>query len=216
MKQHRRLPRAALFAVGLCIVLGGAGAPISAESAELPTAAPESVGFSSSRLALLDTNIAGRIATGRLPGASVLLMRHGKIVLTRVYGKADADTGAPLRVDSIFRIYSQTKPLTGVALMILFEQGKWHFDDPITRFIPEFESLRVFKQVNPDGTVQTEPLSRPPTMRELLTHSAGFAYGLNRSSPVESAWLDADFMRSANADEAIRKIATLPLFEGER
>jgi CubicO group peptidase (beta-lactamase class C family) len=208
------MARAALFALGLSILLACAGDPSIAKSAaELPTAAPESVGFSSSRLALLDTYIAKQIATGRLPGASVLLMRHGKIVLTRVYGKADADTGAPLRMDSIFRIYSQTKPVTGVALMILFEQGKWHFDDPITKFIPEFKSLRVSKQVDPEGTVQTEPLSRPPTMRELLTHAAGFAYGLDRSSPVESAWFDADFMRSASTDEAIRKIAALPLFD---
>jgi CubicO group peptidase (beta-lactamase class C family) len=164
-------------------------------------------------LALLDTYMAKQMATGRLPGASVLLMRHGKIVLSRVYGQADADTRAPLRMDSLFRIYSQTKPVTGVALMLLFEQGKWHFDDPITRFIPEFKRLRVFKQVDLDGTVETEPLSRPPTMRELLTHAAGFAYGLDRSSPVESAWFDADFMRSASADEAIRKIAALPLFD---
>jgi len=210
MKHHR----AALLALILSTVLGGAATPIIAEpAAEFPTATPESVGFSSPRLALMDVNINRRIASGRLPGASVLLMRHGKIVLTRVYGKADVVTGAPVRTDSIFRIYSQSKPVTAVALMILFEQGKWHFDDPITRFIPEFESLRVFKQVDPDGKVQTEPLSRPPTMRELLTHSAGFAYGLSRSSPVESVWLNADFMRSASTDEAIRKIASLPLFD---
>jgi len=211
MKQHRSLPRTALFALILSVVLGGAGT--AAPVAELPTATPESVGFSSPRLALLDTSVARRIASGRLPGASVLLMRHGKVVLTRVYGKADVATGAPIKTDTIFRIYSQSKPVTAVALMILFEQGKWHFDDPITRFIPEFESLRVFKQVDSDGKMQTEPLSRPPTMRELLTHSAGFAYGLNRSSPVESAWFDVDFMRASSTDEAIRKIAALPLFD---
>jgi len=213
-KTRPHLARAALFALALSLVLGGASTAVIAEpAAELPTATPESVGFSSQRLALLDSNINRRISSGRLPGASVLLIRHGKVVLTRVYGKADIATGAPLGTDSIFRIYSQSKPVTAVALMILFEQGKWHFDDPVTRYIPEFESLRVFKQVDPDGTVQTEPLSRPPTMRELLTHSAGFAYGLSRSSPVESLWYKADFMRSASTDEAIRKIAALPLFD---
>ncbi|HEY6927829.1 MAG TPA: serine hydrolase domain-containing protein [Steroidobacteraceae bacterium] len=187
-------------ACGLC----GAG---------LPQAAPESVGFSSERLARIDTYIEKEIATGRLPGASVLLMRHGKVVLSKVYGKADIDAGTPLEPDSLFRIYSQTKPVTGVALMILFEQGKWHFDDPITRFIPEFEQLRVFKGIGPDGASQTEPLSRSPTMRELVTHAAGFAYGLDQTSPLESLWHAADFMRAANTNEAIARIAALPMFD---
>ena len=181
--------------------------------AEFPTVAPESVGFSSARLALIDTYVAKQTATGRLPGVSVLLMRHGKVVLKKVYGKANIDTGAPLELDSLFRIYSQTKPVTAVALMILFEQGRWHFDDPVTKFIPEFEQLRVFKAVGPDGSLQTEPLSRPPTMRELVTHTAGFAYGLDQSAPVESAYYAADFMRARNTDEAIAKIAALPLFD---
>jgi len=179
----------------------------------LPEAAPESVGFSSERLARIDTYITKEIATGRLPGASVLLIRHGKVVLSKVYGKADIDAGTPLKMDSLFRVYSQTKPVTGVALMILFEQGKWHFDDPVTRFIPEFKQLRVFKAVGPDGAPQTEPISRPPTMRELVTHAAGFAYGLDQSSPVESIWHAADFMRAANTNEAIAKIAALPMFD---
>jgi len=191
---------ALVIACGLC----GAG---------LPEATPESVGFSSERLARIDTYIAREMATGRLPGASVLLMRHGKVVLSKVYGKADSDAGTPLKMDSLFRVYSQTKPVTGVALLILFEQGKWHFDDPVTRFIPEFKQLRVFKGMGPDGTPQTEPISRSPTMRELVTHAAGFAYGLDQSSPVESLWHAADFMRAANTNEAIARIATLPLFD---
>lgn len=187
--------------------------PNAKSAADFPTVAPESVGFSSARLALIDPYIEKQMATGRLPGVSVLLMRHGKIVLNRIYGKADIDAGTPLKSDSLFRIYSQTKPVTGVAMMILFEQGKWHFDDPVTKFIPEFRQLRVFKAVGPDGTVQTEPLSRPPTMRELLTHAAGFAYGLGKSTPVESAYHDADFMRARNTDEAIARIAALPMFD---
>jgi len=174
--------------------------------------APETVGFSSERLAALDPYIAKQLATGRLPGVSVLLMRHGKVVFEKAYGRANVDTGKALTLDNIFRIYSQSKPVTGVAMMILFEQGKWHFDDPVTKFIPEFEHLRVFKGVGANGAIETEPLSRPPTMRELVTHSAGFAYGLDRSSPVETAWHAANFMGSANTNQAIEKIATLPMF----
>jgi CubicO group peptidase (beta-lactamase class C family) len=209
-----RPARAAFASLAALTLLGGAcNLALANPPVELPTTAPESVGFSSERLARIEPYIAKQLKSGRLPGVSVLLMRHGKIVLNEAYGKADADAGTPLATDSIFRIYSQTKPVTAVALLILFEQGKWHFDDPITKFIPEFKQLRVFKQVDATGTLQTEPLSRPPTMRELLTHAAGFAYGLDRSSPVESAYHDADFMRANTTNEAISKLASLPLFD---
>jgi CubicO group peptidase (beta-lactamase class C family) len=214
MNSRNRLARVGLALLAIWILHPGAsGWAIAKTTSELPVAAPESVGFSSQRLALIDSYVAKQIATGRLPGFSVLLMRHGKVVLQKVYGKADLDKGNPLQRDSLFRIYSQTKPVTGVALMILFEQGKWHFDDPVTKFIPEFNQLRVFKGVNPDGSVQTEPISRPPTMRELLTHTAGFAYGLDRSSPIESAYFEADFMRAPDTNHAIAKIAALPMFD---
>lgn len=200
--------------LGLWALIGSAtGGDVVTSPRELAAAAPESVGFSSERLALIDTYVAKRVATGHVPGVSVLLMRHGKVVLTKVYGKADVDKGTLLTTDSLFRIYSQTKPVTGVALMILFEQGRWHLDDPVTKFIPEFKELRVFKAIGPDGSLQTEPLSRPPTMRELVTHAAGFGYGLDESSPVESAWHKADFMRARDTDEAIARIASLPMFD---
>jgi CubicO group peptidase (beta-lactamase class C family) len=206
--------RLAFAAMGLCLLTSAAaaGGPLDPQ-AGLPTVAPESVGFASDRLARIDPYITRQMATGRLPGASVLVMRHGKIVLTHVYGKAGEGLGTPLKADSLFRIYSMTKPVTGVAMMILFEQGKWHFDDPVTRFIPEFKDLRVFKSVAADGTLETEPVSRPPTMRELVTHSAGFAYGLDESSPVDVAWHAADFMRAPSTNEAIARIAALPMVD---
>jgi CubicO group peptidase (beta-lactamase class C family) len=207
--------RLAFALLGLSLLLASgaaAGAPVDRQG-ELLSAAPDSVGFASDRLARIDPFIAAQMATGRLPGASVLVMRHGKVVFTQVYGKADADRGTPLEADSLFRIYSMTKPVTGVAMMILFEQGKWHFDDPVTRFIPEFKDLRVFKSVGPDGTLATEPLSRPPTMRELVTHAAGFAYGLDESTAYEKAYHAADFMRAPSTNEAIARIAALPMFD---
>jgi CubicO group peptidase (beta-lactamase class C family) len=214
MKRRGLSPRIASGFLGVGILSCGVCTwAVAQSSPAVPLVAPESVGFSSQRLALLDTYIARQMATGRLPGVSVLLMRHGKVVLEKAYGRAEADAGKPLTLDSIFRIYSQTKPVTGVAMMILFEQGKWHFDDPVTRFIPEFKQLRVFKAAGVDGAIETEPQLRPPTMRELLTHAAGFAYGLDRSSPVESVWHAADFMRAANTDQAIARIAALPMFD---
>jgi CubicO group peptidase (beta-lactamase class C family) len=206
--------RLAFALLGLCLLSSGAaaGAPVNPRD-ELPSAAPESVGFASDRLARINPFIATEMATGRLPGVSVLVMRHGRIVFTKVYGKADADRGTPLAADSLFRIYSMTKPVTGVAMMILFEEGKWHFDDPVTRFIPEFKDLRVFKSVAADGTLQTEPVSRSPTMRELITHTAGFAYGLDESTPYDRAYHAADFMRAPSTNEAIAKLAALPMFD---
>jgi CubicO group peptidase (beta-lactamase class C family) len=176
----------------------------------LPSAAPESVGFSSERLQRLDAYIRNSIAAGHLPGAAVMVARHGKVVKFDVYG-TDAGSGAPLRHDAIYRIYSQTKPVTGLALMILFEEGKWRFDDPVTKFIPEFAELRVLKALNADGSMQLEKLARPPTMRELLTHTAGFGYGLSDQDVLEKAYYDADFMRATSAEDAIRRIAKLPL-----
>jgi len=212
MSCRYRVARAGLAVLALCVLQGGYSWADTKSVLEFPAVAPESVGFSSERLALIDGYVAKQIATGRLPGVSLLVMRHGKLFFQKAYGKADLDTGTPLKLNNLFRIYSQSKPVTAVALMILFEQGKWHFDDPVTKFIPEFEHLRVFTGVGPDGSLQTEPISRPPTMRELVTHSAGFAYGLDRSSPVESAWFDANFMRAADTDHAIAKIAALPMF----
>lgn len=179
----------------------------------LPSASPESVGFSSERLQRLDAYVRNLIDTRHMPGAAVMVARHGKVVKFDVYG-TDAGSRKPLARDAIYRIYSQGKPVTGVALMMLFEEGKWRFDDPVTKFIPEFADLRVFKAANADGSMQLEKLARPPTMRELLTHTAGFGYGLDgldTQDPVGKAYHAADFMRAASAEDAIRRIAKLPL-----
>lgn len=87
------------------------------------------------------------VASGHIPGATTLLARHGKIVAFNTYGLADPDRGTRMSKEAIFRIYSQTKVVTGVAMMILFEEGRWRFDDPVTLLVPEFERLRVFKQL---------------------------------------------------------------------
>lgn len=180
-------------------------------TASAADASPESLGFDKDRLARLDRYLVDQIDSGHIPGAVVLLARHGQIAEFRAFGQADPDRGTAMDKDTIFRVYSQTKVVTGVAMMMLFEQGKWHFDDPVTRFIPEFSSLRVLKRVKDDGSFELEDLQRPPTMRELLTHSAGFAYGLDQNSPLEKAWMAADFMHAANTDAAIARIAGLPM-----
>jgi CubicO group peptidase (beta-lactamase class C family) len=113
--------------------------------------------------------------------------------------------------DTVFRIYSQTKPVTGVAMMILFEEGKWRLDDPVTKFVPEFAHLQVYKGQNPDGTFITEPAARPPTLREIMSHTGGFAYGLRVDQPVEKAYRDSGLLGSKTTQAFIDGLAKLPL-----
>jgi CubicO group peptidase (beta-lactamase class C family) len=203
MALHRRAP-----AVALSI---GVAMSSSYAAPELTAAAPGSVGFSAGRLVQLDEYMKRQVIDGYIPGAVMLLTRHGKVVFFERYGKADADHNIPMSKDAIFRIYSQTKVVTGVAMMMLFEEAKWRFDDPVTQFVPEFKQLRVFKGLNADGSMRLDDLERPPTMRELLTHSAGFGYGLSDDNPVDKAYHQSGFLTAADGTDAIERIAKLPL-----
>jgi CubicO group peptidase (beta-lactamase class C family) len=171
---------------------------------------PESVGFSSERLENLHALIQGEVDHKQLAGAITLLARHGKIVDYRIYGVRDLSTSAPMTRDTIFRDYSMTKPVTGVAMMILYEEGKWLPTDPIAKYIPEFAHLKVFNGVDADGKMILVDPDRAPTMRELLSHSAGFSYG-NGNSPVDALYKELKPMQSANLREMIDKLAKIPL-----
>jgi len=206
----RRLMGAAL-AVGL--LASGApsqAAPRSNPAVTLATATPESVGFSAQRLKRLDSAMQALVDQGHLPGVTTMVVRHGKVVAYEVHGKKGFD-GPPMTKDTIFRIYSQTKPVTGVAMMMLFEEGKWRLDDPVSKYIPEFAKLQVYKGQNPDGTFITEPAARPPTMRELMSHSGGFAYGLVPDNPVDKAYVSTGVLGAKTGQEFIEKVAALPL-----
>ena len=149
-------------------------AATAAAAALMPAPNPEALGFDASRLAKLDAYMAKAVADGRVAGMSTLLARHGQVVAQKAYGVQSLATGAPITRDTIFRLYSMSKPITGVAMMMLFEDGRWQLDDPVTKFVPEFKTLKVMA-----GTDNhLEDLKRPPTMRELMSHTAGFGYGL--------------------------------------
>jgi CubicO group peptidase (beta-lactamase class C family) len=171
---------------------------------------PEAVGFSAERLENLHALIQGEIDNKQLAGAITLLARHGKIVDYRIYGVRDISTGAPMTKDTIFRDYSMTKPVTGVAMMILYEEGKWLPTDPIAKYIPEFAHLKVFKSVDADGKMILVDPDHAPTMRELMSHSAGFSYG-NGTSPVDAMYKDLKPTQSKNLQEMIDKLAQIPL-----
>lgn len=204
----RKFIAAALVAT---LLGGGSTAALAAASKPAITAAaPESVGFSAEGLKKLDAHMQDLVDTGHLPGVTTMLVRHGKIVNYEVHGKKGFD-GPPMTKDTVFRIYSQTKPVTGVAMMILFQEGKWKLDDPVSKYVPEFANLRVFKAVNPDGSFDTVPADRPPTMRELMSHSGGFAYGLVPDNPIDKAYVDTGVLGSKSREEFAQKVAALPL-----
>ena len=174
----------------------------------LPPASPDSVGFSGDRLNRLDGAIEALIDAGNYAGISVTIARHGKLVKSAHYGFQSLDSKEPLREDAIYRIASMTKPIIAVAMLLLYEEGKWQLDDHVTKFIPEFADLKVMR---PDGTLVS--LERPMTMRHLMSSSAGFAFGPGLGSTnvaVDALYAKADLWSGTN-DEIIPKLAKLPL-----
>jgi CubicO group peptidase (beta-lactamase class C family) len=176
-------------------------------STPLPTAPPAALGFSSERLGRLDESMRAEIDAGHYGGISVLVARHGKLAKFGTYGYQSLETGAPLREDAIFRVASMTKPIIAVAMMVLYEEGKWQLDDPVTKFIPEFADLQVMQ----DGRLV--PLERPMTMRHLMASCAGFAFlvPMGSTNPkLDEMYLAANLFSGTNED-FIAKIAKLPL-----
>jgi len=172
---------------------------------------PEALGFSSERLERLHAVMQGEVDQKQLAGIVTILARHGKVVEERTYGKKDIASGAPMTKDTIFRIFSMTKPVTGVAMMILYEEGKWYPLDPISKYIPEFAHLKVFKGVDQSGNMILEDPIHPPTMRELMTHTAGFTYGFFGNTLVDKMYQDQKVMQSQSLQEMIDKLAKIPL-----
>ena len=185
----------------------GPSAPASTIASPLPIAPPESVGFSPERLDRLDGAMRSEIDAGHYAGISVMVARHGKLVKFRRYGYQALGAREPLREDAIFRIASMTKPIIAVAMLLLYEEGKWQLDDPVNKFIPEFADLQVLQ----DGKLV--PLDRPMTMRHLMASSAGFAFGpaVGSTNPeVDEMYAAADLWSGTN-DDIIPKLAKLPL-----
>ena len=186
-------------------------APVAGAAPRKAAATPEAVGFDSQRLQRLDEAMAKVVADGRVSGMTTLLVRHGQVVDFKTYGKKDLATGAPMQKDTIFRIYSMSKPITGVAMMILYEEGKWRLDDPVTKFIPEFKNLKVMTGVDDKGNMITVPAERPPTMREIMSHTAGFGYGLGDKHPVDRMFRDKRVLASNGLNEMVTRVADIPL-----
>ena len=183
----------------------------SAQTHDLAEVRPETVGFSSQRLDRMHATMQKYVDDGQMPGIVTILARHGKIVDARTYGKRDIASGAPMEKDTIVRIYSMTKPITGVAMMMLYEQGKWSPGDPISKYIPEFANLKVYKGMGADGKPMVENPAHAPTMAELMSHTAGFTYGIFGETPVDKMYRDTAVFGAKNLQGMIDRLAKIPL-----
>ena len=165
---------------------------------------PEDVGLSSLGLARIDNALQAVIDAKQLPGAVVLVARDGKIVHRAVLGLKNIDDQEPLAFDTIFRIFSMTKPVTAVAMMAMYDRGLWSPDDPISKHLPEFQGVK-----GPDGATP----EHAPTLHELMTHTAGFGYGIGPGphDPVDQSYIDAKIWQAADLADFSRRVAALPL-----
>ena len=163
---------------------------------------PESVGFSSKRLNRVNERMQSYIDDGKLAGALTMLVRRGEAFHFETYGVQDFESGVPVSGDTIFRLYSMTKPITSVAAMMLYEEGRFSLDDPVGKFIQDFANMQVFDGMGETGMRLVDQDS-PITIRHLLTHTSGLSYGLHRDTPVDAMYHEA---RIADADSTLKEV----------
>jgi len=197
-----------------CLLAGYAAAQ------DLPAAKPESVGLSSERLARIAAAVDRSIQEKRIAGAVTLVVRHGHVAWLKAQGMLDREAGKPMPADAIFRICSMTKPITSLAVMMLYENGRFLLDDPVSKYIPEFKNPKVL--VKPaNGPSYTIPASHEITIRNLLTHTSGLTYQWNgdlgqmyKDANVASGILPYD----GTIGDSVKRLAGLPLLfnPGER
>ncbi|WP_426435218.1 serine hydrolase domain-containing protein [Bradyrhizobium genosp. P] len=177
-------------------------------------ASPESAGMSTTALNRLEAHLKTRyIDSGRFPGTQLLIYRRGKIVHSAVQGFADLERKAPVKDDTIFRIYSMTKPITTVAFMMLVEEGRVAIDEPVAKYIPEWKNLGVFVAGNAPAFL-TRPLSRPMLIVDLLRHTSGLTYGFQQRSNVDAAYREkkiGEVIKAGTLDAMIEDLANIPL-----
>src|SRR5262249_36698220 len=177
-------------------------------------ASPESAGMSKSALDRLEPHLKSRyLHSGPLPCAQLVVYRRGKVVHSSVQGLADVERKVPAKDDTIFGIYSMTKPITSVAFMMLFEEGKVALDEPVHKYIPEWKDLGVFVGGNAPNFV-TRPPARPMQIVDLLRHTSGLTYGLQQRSNVDAAYREqkvADMVPGKTLDDMIADLSRLPL-----
>ncbi len=186
----------ALFIVGVLFATNVAGADIE-----------------QARLDAIAADLQARVDANKLSGAVVMIAKDGEIQMSQAFGNQTVEDSVPMTTDSIFRIFSMTKPVAGTALMILHDEGKFQMSDPVEKYIPEFANMQVFTAENADGSVATEAAAHPMTIQELVSHTGGLMYVPPLSSgPVPNAYLKAGILsRDVALADQIPKLGEIPL-----
>lgn len=198
----------------------------------LPTTKPERVGLDSERLERISAQMNQAVADGVMIGGLGMIARNGKLAYQETWGEKDREAHEAMTMDTIFRIYSMSKPITGVALMILYEEGKFFLNDPVAKYIPELENLevalstadggrtriisdgtqsRTIGEGDKDLTGQTRAPRRQPTVRDLLTHTAGLTYGVFGNTEVDQQYREVGILQNPNLQDFVQKLGQIPL-----
>jgi len=176
----------------------------------LPVVQPEDVGFSSEQLNKIETYFTSRVEKGEIAGIVTLVARHGKIAHFSAVGYQDAEQETPMEKDTIFRIYSMTKPIVSTALMMLYQDGLFQMNDPLSKFIPEFADLRVLR--DPNGPLdETVAMEREPTVQDILRHTAGFSHCLGNSEYDKACVELGLFSTQTSLKEMMTALSKIPL-----
>jgi CubicO group peptidase (beta-lactamase class C family) len=200
--------RMRLLLVGLLLVSVGSRLTLAAP---LPEVKPDQVGLDAKRLGEIDGIMRSYIDDNKLAGIVLLVARDGKVAHAGTYGKMNIEANEPMRRDAMFRIYSMTKPITGAALMTLYDEGRFDLDDPVSKYLPSFKDVKVYAGED-GGTIKLADLTRPITIRDLMTHTAGLAYGLLSISPVDEMYKEAKILdRTKNLDNMVERLVKIPL-----
>jgi CubicO group peptidase (beta-lactamase class C family) len=211
----RRLFLALLLLASIAPALPAAEAqadvPAVSAPRDLAMAKPEDAGMSSERLKRLSAAMQKVIDDKQLAGITTMIARHGRIVHFETFGHQNIETKTPMAKDTIFRIYSMTKPITGVALMMLYEEGKFRLSDPVEKYIPEWKGMKVASGYGSTEPA-TEPANHPMTIRELMSHTGGLSYGIFSESQVDKMYRDASVLDTdSTLKDMIAKLAKIPL-----
>jgi CubicO group peptidase (beta-lactamase class C family) len=203
------------FATSVCITALLAAAGLAC-AAPLPEAKPEDAGVSSQRLERLTAGMQRLVDSGELAGMVVMVARRGKLVYQKSFGLQDKAKSVPMSMDSIFRMYSMTKPVVSVAAMILVEEGKLSLEEPISKYLPEFKDMRVgvesFDPATGAQSFYTVPAKRQITVQDLLRHTSGFTYGVTPKTQVQKLYGQAGlFSQKWTLDSFCKELAKLPL-----
>ncbi|MEM1249230.1 MAG: serine hydrolase domain-containing protein [Acidobacteriota bacterium] len=216
----------------LVLLLLVVAAPLAATGNDLQKAQPEDVGLSTERLDRLSKHMSSRVEDGTMVGGLAMIARKGKVVYSETWGQRDREAGQPMTMDTIFRIYSMSKPITSVAVMMLYEEGHFFLNDPVAKYIPELADLRVAVSTaggtapavdgtraapQPDNVTdvpsgETREALRQPTIRDLLRHTGGFSYGVFGNTEVDQAYRNAGLLfMNPNLEDFVAKLGKIPL-----